>query len=257
MSEIDKFFEDLPSEDKREQNIFDDKLQEEQPTTEKVEDKVEDDDSSFKNRRVRRLEDKLQAEREMSIALNERLKVLAEQQSYIKEHAGEIDPRLVRAFGTTEEGKELTKIFQDILKDNAEQAKVQALAEIEVRQSRVIEEQQNEEKYIDSQLETLEDEYHFDLTSNAPVAVKARKDFLGLVEKLSPKDESGNIKEYADFETTFEIYKESLTKAEPSRAKELAARSMQSSTANGSTTTIDGPMTFDRAEQEINRLFSN
>lgn len=258
MSEVDEFFKDLPSEDKQDQNIFDDKPKEEVKAPEEGDKKEEnEDEGSFKNRRVRRLEEKLQAEREMSIALNERLKVLAEQQNYIKETKGEVDPRLIKAFGTTDEGKELTRLFQELLNENAEKAKAEALREIEERQNGVAEAQREEESYIDSQLEALEDLHQIDLTSNAPVAIKNRKEFLTLVEKLSPKDENGLIKEYADFGTTFEIYKANKMKSEPSRAKELAERSMQTS-ANGNAPQVDNrPMTFARAEQEINRLFNN
>ena len=253
-SEIDKFVAGLPGEDKTVRDIFDENTPKE-PVV--APEKEEDDNSSLKNRRERRLEDKLRRSEEMQIALNERVKILSEQQNYIRETAGEIDPRLVKAFGTTDEGKELTKIMTEVLKDNAEQAKEQALAEFESRQQAVHDEQASEESFIDTQLEAIEDTYNIDLTSNAPAAKKARNEFLGLIEKLSPKDESGSIKEYADFESTFEIYKESRAKPEPSRSKELAARSMQGSAPGTAGSAPTGPMTFKRAEQEINRLFGN
>jgi hypothetical protein len=259
-NEVDKFFANLPTENKSEADIFG------EPKAPIIEPEKDTGEEVLKNRRERRLAEKLNSEREMAIALNERVKVLSEQvtsltaqQQYVKEHEGEIDPRLLRAFGSTPEGTELGKIFQDILKDTAEQAKADALREFEETQrqrtAEIQKEQSVNENYIQQELEALEEEHNVDLTSNTPNANKARKEFLSLVEKLSPKDSNGSIKEYADFGTAFEIYKGSQ-KSEPNRAKELSARSMQNSSA-GTAPAPTRPMTFKEAGRQIERLFGN
>lgn len=255
MNEVDKFFEDLPSQDKKAEEIF--------GNTPEPEKEVEEEP---KNRAERRLAEKLQREREMSIALNQRVqdlaeqvKTLSEQKQYVAEHKDEIDPRLARAFGTTPEGKELTVIFQDILQETAEKAKERAMDEFEARQQQSTQAYQKKlgesENLIQSELESLEEEYGVDFTSNSASAKSNRKEFLELVEKLSPKDKDGAITDYADFQSTFELYKE-RKKPEPSRAKELASRSMQTSTSTG-IKAPEGPMTFNRAKREIDRMFGN
>ena len=84
-----------------------------------------------------------------------------------------------------------------------------------------------EENYIDSQLEAIEDAYGVDITSETPQATKRRQEFLGLVEKLSPKGEGGIVTDYADFGTTYELYDEThKEKIDNSRQKEIASRSM-------------------------------
>ena len=266
MSEVDEFFQGLPTQDK---NLVDDILGGE-PAKAPEKEAEDEEGSTLKNRRERRMAEKLQAERESAIALNQRVIDLAEEVKTLRgqkqtAEVATLDPDLVRVFGSTPEGQEMTKIFQSKLQglkaSAVEDAKSQLLEEMSEREQQSQAEYQEElgqnEGYIDSQLESLEEEHGIDLTSNSPSAVKARKEFLGLVEKLSPKDSEGAIREYADFESTFEIYQGSRTKAEPSRAKEFASRSMQNSTGSGGQEAPQGPMTFSKARQFINRTFSN
>lgn len=233
-TEVDKLFENLPSEDKKEQDIFDEKKEPEK-VIEKVEEKEEEGESEVrKNRRHRRLEEQLQRERESNIALNERLKVLAEQDKVIKESDGAIDPRLIRVFGTTDEAKEIARHFTEILSETEQKARESVIREIEQRENSVREEQAQYEKQIDSELEAIEDEFNVDLTSDTPKATKMRKEFLGLVQTLSPKDEDGTITGYADFGATFEQYQKSIPKVDNTRREEIADKSMQRSGQNGS-----------------------
>jgi hypothetical protein len=237
--EIDKFFEDLPTEDKKVADIFEDK----KPTEEagKTEEKPEEGETEEQkevrlNRRERRLQAKLQAERESNIALNERLKTLAEVEKTVKETAGEIDPRLIRVFGTSDEAKEVARHFTEILAETKESAREEALREIEQRQIGIQEEQKEYESFIDSQLESLEDQHNIDLTSDSVQARKTRREFLEMVEQLSPKDSDGTITDYADFGSTFDIYQKTHQepKVDNSRQKEVASKSMQRSAQNGS-----------------------
>lgn len=237
-SVVDDFFNSLPSEDNTRVDIFEKDTPPAQaaaPAPEKGEGAPAEGgegDEPRKNRRHRRLEEKLQAERESNIALAERVKVLSEVEKFTKEHGGEVDPRLVRAFGLGEDGKpsELTRLMNDVILDTRQAAKKEALAEIEARQQEAQKKQKEFEGFIDSEFEYLEEEYKVDLTSNAPAARKARREFLDLVQSVSPKDESGEMTGWADFDSTFRLYqKTQKAPASPTadRQKEIAARTMQ------------------------------
>ena len=230
-NEIDSFFSGLPSEDKKIADVFDTKVPEEGKVEEVKE--TEEESDVRKNRRHRRLEEQLQRERESNIALNERLKVLAEVDRTIKETDGAIDPRLIRVFGTTEEAKEVARHFTDILAETKESAREEALQEMESQQKAQVEEQKSYESLIDLELEALEDQHNVDLTSDAPQARKARREFLEMIQSLSPKDEDGTITGYADFGSTFDIYQSKQTKPDNTRRKEIASISMEKSSNQG------------------------
>ncbi len=236
-SAVDAFFNSLPDQDNTRADIFDEGKPQAPAavttTPEKGEGEGEGGEGGEprKNRRHRRLEEKLQSEREANIALAERVKVLAEVGKVSRET--EIDPRLVRAFGATEDGKptELTRLMNDIILDNRDQAKTLALKEFESRQAEAQKKQAEFDKFVGDELEYLEDQYKTDLTSDAPAARKARREFLELVQKVSPKDDNGEITGWADFDTTFDLYQKTKSdKAAPSsveKQKEIAARTMQ------------------------------
>ncbi len=238
MNEVDKFFNDIPKESQKEADIFDDKPKQ---APEKEVAKTEDEDEPVKkNRAYRRLEEKYQKEREASIALNARIQALSEMDQYKKEVAGEIDADLAETFGPTEDGKRLAKFFQNKFDSLTEKAKEEALREIEQRVESEKTEVSEYENFIDSQLEALEDTYNVDLTSDSPTASKARSEFLQMVLSVSPKDEDGVLKDYADFGSTFEMFqnmKQSQNKPDATRNKELASRSMQKSGQGGQTET--------------------
>lgn len=228
-SSVDEFFKDLPSEDKKEQDIFDDKKEEKKddPAPEKGE-KDEEVPESLKNRQHRRLEQKLQRERESNIALAERVKILSEQDKFAQDV--EIDPRIAKMFDTSEVGKENALRLHEVMQDMSARAKQEALQEIQNQQVKEREEQKSYESFIDDELEGLEDQFNVDLTSDAPQARKARREFLEMVQKLSPKDDEGTITGYADFGAVFEEYQSKHTeKVDNTRQKEIASRSMQKS----------------------------
>lgn len=239
MNEVDKFFEGLPSQDTK----IDDILTPEKEIVEEVEDSKSE---GRKNRRHRRLEEALQAERESNIALAERIKVLAEVKD--QSSSSSVDPDLIRVFGDTDAGKEVARIMEARMARVAEEAEERAVRKMEERQTFALEEQKKYESVIDSQLEALEDEYNTDLTSDSPKARRERREFLELVQSLSPKDENGSITAYADFGSTFEVYKNSREKADNSRQKEIASRSMQKSgSASGDKATDDANLKYLRS----------
>lgn len=184
-----------------------------------------------KNRRHRRWEDRLgQREREL-IAREARL-------SAIEELGGapsstDVDPRLLRLYGDNEQGRLAAALTAEVLSDATRQAEDRAYARFEREQEAAVAEERDSEAFIDDQLEALEDDNNIDLTSNAPAARKVRRDFLELVEKLSPKDDEGNITEYADFGSTFDLYRQQSAAApSAARNKELAGRGMQKPTSS-------------------------
>ncbi len=240
-NEVEKFFSDLPKADDKEADIFGDKKEEEKKPAAEIpaKDKAEGDeeDEPRKNRRHRRLEEQLERERKSNIALNERLMAVIEGRQGApasQSSASEVPPEWIALYGDTPEAQKAWKVQERILQSVKTEAKEEAIREIEERQSQARAEQQKFESFIDSQLESLEDAYDVDLTSDAPAARKARREFLEMVTELSPKDEHGNITAYADFGSSFKIYKGSkLAETKPdetvSKAKEIAGRSMQQS----------------------------
>lgn len=240
-SEVDKFFETLPSEDKKEADVFDDKKEAESKPAEVVEKPTEDEeDAPRKNRRERRMEQKYQQERESNILLAERLRAATELDNAKKENP-DVDARLIEIFGTEETGKKLAKHFSDLLSETRTSAREEALREIDQQASREKEEVSEAENLIDVGLESLEDAYDVDLTSNTKEANARRRGFLELVEKMSPKDKDGTITDYADFNSVYEVFAEKTTeKIDNSRNKEIASRSM---TRSGSQKSTERPIT--------------
>jgi hypothetical protein len=231
-NQVDEFFAKLPTEDKEQVDIFDEK----KPADIVPEKKVDNDDpekvpESIKDRRHRRLEQRLQEEREANIALNERVKVLSEMDRFTQEVGDAVIPDIAKMFDSSDVGKENALRLSKVIVDTQKRAKEEAIREIEEKQAQVIEEQKSYEALIDSELEFLEDTHNIDLTSDSPKARKARREFLELVQELSPKDENGDITGYADFESTFNVYQKTRTEDKPdnTRREEIANRSMKRS----------------------------
>lgn len=232
-NELDEFFEGLPSEDKKETaaDIF-----KEEPETLETSAKEENkggeqspvkDEEPHKNRRHRRLEQQLQAERDARI----RAEALAEARLEVGERTSseEVDPRWLRIYGDTPEAREAWRLQQEIFSDYKTQTKAEALREIQQQQNEAQEQQREFESLVDTELEAIEDEFNVDVTSDAPAARKARREFLEMVEKASPKDEDGNVTSYADFGSVWEFYQLKRAKEKDTsvdRQKELSSRSM-------------------------------
>lgn len=178
-----------------------------------------------RNRREKRLMEKLQSEREAAIALAAKLEAITESKNTRNSEEAEYLTIAERIYGTqTPELREATELLKTALNGVKEEAKREALAEYQrIRQ----EEQQavsKAEQRIDSMLEEIEDEYNADLSS------AHRVEFLKLLEKMSPKDSSGNIVEYADHYAVWEIYQDKLNRNKPvNPAKDIAARGMTTS----------------------------
>lgn len=231
-NEIENFFGDLPAQDKQLADVFSEETTEED-ATEKVEaeETPEKGDEPRKNRRHRRLEAQLEKERVARIEAEARAKAYEEARNATRDTTS-IDERLVRLYG--EDNAEAARLHMELLRDYGTQAKKEALDEFREERAKAKREQEEFEAVIDTELESIEDEFDVDVTSDAPAARKARREFLELVQKLSPKDNSGEIISYADFHATWELYqarKEKAAATDTDRAKEVAARTMQKTTA--------------------------
>ncbi len=240
-SAVDTFFKDLPEADQQDADIFDESPKNETPPAKgDAEETPEKGESEpRKNRRERRAEQAWQRERTSAIALNNRVIELSEQVARLTGNApthldaDEVPTEWIALYGDTPEARKAWKVNESLLRNYAMQAKESALEEIETRQRDAAKQESEFEQFIDSSLESIEDAYDIDLTSNAPAARKDRREFLSLVQNLSPKDENGNITGYADFNATWEMYQ--LKRGAPkqnetvNKAKELSSRSMERS----------------------------
>ena len=199
-------------------------------TPEKVEEipeiKDEGKDEPRKNRHHRRLEQQLAQEREARIEAETRAKTILEMN--VGKSSDEVDPLLLQLYGSEERGKEAALLHQKLLETYSQKAREEALRQFEDNQASREREVKQFESFIDSQFEGLEDEYNADFTSNAPAARKARNEMLELLERISPKDDNGNITEYADMDGVYEMWKLKSEKGKEGvsdRQKELASRS--------------------------------
>ena len=221
-SEVEKFFEELPTNDQKIDKLFD------APKSEAPEKEVAEEESAT-NRQGRRYKEKWIRERESAMELNERVKELSEKISkYEGVLTSESDERLTQIFGDdTPEKKALGKLFADLLKENKEQARLEALEAIESREGLEEAQVEIESRNIDNELDYLEETYNVDLSSDSGSAKKLRNKIIELQEEVSPKDRDGNIIEFADWDS---VYRLAINdRPEPSRNKELSNRTMQPS----------------------------
>jgi len=209
-------------------------------TTTSAED-PENQPDGVKNRRHRRLEARLQAERESNIALNARLAAIAEARREAGSAEDDFLKGIERIYGNdTPEAIAATELLKNTLKGLHESAKKSAVEEIRAERKREIEEQKQADIELDHMIEEIEDEYDVDLTSTG--SDRLRKGFFAMLQKMSPKDERGNITQFADHHAVWEAYQAQVSSKKPAenRAKDLAARSTtQSGASAGSKPTDD------------------
>lgn len=215
-----------------------------------------EEDEPRKNRHHRRVEEQLEREREGTRFLNEKILELTSSQRMsedLKEQ--EMPTDWLALYGDAPESKKAWAIQRNLYEQAAERGKKEALQEFEERQRQELEEARQAEQHIDDALISIEENYDVDITSNSPKARKMRSEYLELVKDVSSKDSDGNITAYADFDSTFELYQKTKTepKEDNSRQKEIAARSMQSS-SQGYEKPLEGPMTFERAKAAIQKM---
>ncbi len=227
-NEVDKFFDGLEQPVPEKADIFEPEKKQD-PEKEGNEPKPEEGEGR-KNRRHRRLEEQLRTERELRIAAEAKAAGRAEADSQRRETVtgNEVPDRWLQIYGDTPDSKKAWELNKALFADEAKKVREETLKEIEQREQSRSDEQAKFESYIDSELESLEDEHDVDLTSDAPAARKARREFLELVAELSPKDEDGSISAYADFDAAWKHFaktKEKPADPDAARRREVASRS--------------------------------
>jgi hypothetical protein len=228
-SEVDKLFEEMPEVSVMEQNLEPEIKEQEQVVP-------EDDIESPKTRYQRRLKRDLDAERESNIALAAKVEVLTEAQRLQKEtEPSEYLKKVERIYGTdSPEATAATQLLSEALTGLEERATERALKAIREEQAKAQEATQKEERTLDSFIEQIEDEHNVTFTP------EMEKGYFQLMEKLSPKDNDGNIIAYADPESTWELYKERTKKENPSKA--IASRAMSQGGTSGDSKLQDDAM---------------
>lgn len=108
-----------------------------------------------------------------------------------------------------------------------QQAEERAFNRLSQREQESIKADQEAEQELESAFENIEETFDVDISSNSPLAKKTRQEFVSFVEKIAPKDRYGDVVDYPDMTSAWETFSE-MKKAtqQPSRAKELASRSM-------------------------------
>lgn len=164
--------------------------------------------------------------------LSEKLEKLSELEKFNKDTKGADDAPPIEwttLYGDDDKAINAWKIQRQREDKLMQQAEERAYGRLRSDLDREKQEEKQWGEYINDQFEDIEDTHKIDLTSNAPSAQKTRKEFLGLVQKLSPKDKDGNIESYADFGQTWEIYQSMQSKPDNSQRKSIASRSMAKS----------------------------
>lgn len=176
-------------------------------------------------------------------------------QKYLDRREKEMQDRLLASIGdkkppansSQDEFQEVITSFEGIIgndtpeKINALNSLRKALTTMDDRSVRRAEEKIEEirsreqkadkeaEQELETAFETIEETFDVDLTSSK--ATKVRQEFVTFVEKIAPKDRQGNIVDYPDMTSAWETFSEIKKSTQlPSRAKELANRSMARST---------------------------
>ena len=181
---------------------------------------------SPKTRRERRLVRKLEAERESSRQMSEKLQTISSAAKDLDD--AEYLKGVERIYGNdTPEAQMATDLLKNALvgirKDAEDSAYNRVKSERESEQAKATEMQQELESYVDDVEEAF----------NVTLSESQERGFLKFLEKMSPKDKAGNVVAYADPVTAYELYKDrnAANKPTPTRAKNVANRSMNQSTS--------------------------
>lgn len=129
-----------------------------------------------------------------------------------------------------------------------QRASQKAIERLEELQKKSSEEDRAAEEELQEGFESVED--HYDITFTPA----RRKAFAAYCERIAPKDQYGEVKDYPDFINAYEDFldKEKRSQA-PDRSKQLAARGMARSTSTQTETPQSRP-TWDEADAFIESL---
>lgn len=185
-----------------------------------------EEDGTPRNRRERRLMEKLAAERESSMFLAGKLEARNEAERAVTEEADYLKS-VERIYGTdSPEAQIATDLLKKAIVGARDDAKREALEEMRAEFQKGDTEVREAENELDGFIEDIEDTYKVSLTG------AQEKAYFTLLEKMSPKDRDGSVKEYADPHAVWEIFSERMQKRTDTRAKDLSSRSMVQSGAS-------------------------
>lgn len=168
------------------------------------------------------------------------------------EETNEADEILTRIIGNdTPEKIRAIKDFKGYLGSLEEKGAQRALQQLQYEQQREVEQDRQAEDELSDGFDNIEQTFNVDLSSNAPIARKMRNEFIDFITRVSPKDEDGQVQSFPDLEETFTLFQELNKKTQvPSRAKELASRSMARSSEASS-----APVAGDKSWRAVDKLF--
>lgn len=240
-NELDKFLEDT-NQNPNQVDVLDAPLVAEPAKETGDEDGAGDDQGESdglkpRNRRERRLMERLADEKQSAAFLAGKLEATTEARKAVTEEADYLKA-VERIYGTdSPEALVATDLLKKAITGARDDAENRAYDRIKEEQRRERDETQAAETELDTMIEEIEDEYGVTLT--AP----QEKAFFQLLEKMSPKDRDGNVREYADPHAVFEVFQERFKKPAESntRAKDLSSRSMVKSGASTELKTADDP----------------
>jgi hypothetical protein len=228
-NELDEFLKGVeePVDD-----IFNQPLNQE-PAIEK-EEEPDEDEPQPKNRRERRLQEKLEAERQSAIDLANRLTKLEESRS-VRDEEKEYLKGIERIYGTdSPEAQMATDLLVKAIVGARDDAENRAYERIQSERQNETKAVQQAESELDSIIDDIEDQFKVQLTE------AQERSYFQLLQKMSPKDREGNVKELADPYAVWEIFSEKLqSRGTDNRAKDLSARSMVQSGATKDSTLVD------------------
>lgn len=156
----------------------------------------------------------------------------SETHKFIKEAVEEGDGLtsvLERIVGNdTPEKKQAVKDLRKELMGLEEKGAERAMSKLREQEAAQVEEERLAQEELSEGFDNVEETFGVDLTSNTPASKKMRNDFIDFIKRVAPKDEDGEVTQFPDLVSTFELFQERSKVGVPasSRAKELSNRSM-------------------------------
>lgn len=239
-NETDQFFSDLENDQNTKIDLFEEPLvpEAEKPKEESHEYQGDDehDYSGIKprNRRERRLMEKLQQERESAMFLAGKLEARTEAERAVSEESDYLKA-IERIYGTdTPEAQLATDLLKKAIIGARDDAEIRAYERVQQERMRDQEAFEEADSMLDSIVEEIEDTYDVELNA------AQQRSYFQLLQKMSPKDEDGEVVSLADPHAVWEIFQERLQKrGTDNRAKALSSRSMVQSGASKESTIQD------------------
>lgn len=235
-TEETSFLDDVLVEEKEKPNPLDEPIVPVKPAKAEEDDKDEDEDedeaddaTAIKprdNREARRAKEQLRKEREDNAFMAGRLEAMGEAaRTASSSEAADYLKQVERIYGTnTPEAAEATRLLQEALKGVHESAVEKAYERFNEDKKREATELKEARERLSGMVEDVEDEFNITMTPALQTS------FFNLLQRMSPKDASGQIIEYADPFAVFESLQTRIqTRKTDTKAKDIASRSMAQS----------------------------